>query len=174
MTTRSPVGELEKVINGFSKKEVEALTGMNFHRLTYLDRAEILQPDRTLLPGKTNYTLTYSWAKVLELRAIAALREDTTLQSIRKLIAFLEEHCEDPRLSSKRILVSGDDILWVNPDFTDIPKLMVSTLKNPGQLMHYEFFVLPDLREELINAAKESKVVDFQSFLKRSNLSNVA
>ena len=171
---KTGISDMNKVIMGFSKKETEALTGLTFYRLSYLDRAEILQPDRTLLPGKINPALTYSWAKVLELRAIASLREDASLQSIRKLIAFLDENSEDPRLSSKRVLIHGEEIHWIDPDFADLPGVMVAILKNPGQLMHYEFCILPDLREELINAAKKSSVVDFDSFLKRSNLSIAA
>jgi DNA-binding transcriptional MerR regulator len=165
---------LNNVITGFSKLEVEALTGLTFHKLTYLDRAEILKPDRTFLPGKKQATLTYSWSKVLELRAIAALREDTTLQSIRKLIAFLDEYCDDPRLSSKRVMIYNGEIYWIEPDFVDLPGLMVATSKNPGQLSHYELSILPDLRGEIIKAAKESNIVDFESFLERSNLKEVA
>lgn len=157
-------------LQGFSRRETENLTGLTFHRLSYLDRSDILKPERVKLPGYKNPVLRYSWQQLLELRAIASLREEVSLQAIRKVIHFIGEYSEDPRLSTKKIVVINDEVYWIEPDFSDIPKLMVEMIVNPGQTVQYDMIVLPDLKEEILKTAKESKVIDFQDFLNRANI----
>lgn len=156
---------------GFSKRESCILSGLSHDRLTYLDRSGLVTPTRVSLPGYARPVLQYTWAQILELKAIAHLRSDVSLQTIRKIVDFIESHSSDSRLSTKRILVINNEVFWVNPDFSDIPNLMVEMVKNPGQTSNTGFYmILPDLQGEIIELAKQSEVIDFNQFKARIGL----
>lgn len=153
---------------GFSKRESCILSGLSHDRITYLDRSGLVTPTRVSLPGYARPVLQYTWAQIVELRAIAHLRNDVSLQTIRKIIDFIESHSSDSRLSTKRILIINDEVFWVNPDFSDMPNLMVEMVKNPGQTSNTGFYmILPDLQSEIIESAKTSEIIDFNQFKAR-------
>jgi len=156
---------------GFSKRESCVLSGLSHDRITYLDRSGLVTPTRVNLPGYARPVLQYSWAQILELRAIAHLRTDISLQTVRKVVDFIESHSNDSRLSTKRILVINDEVFWVNPDFSDIPNLMIEMVKNPGQTSNTGFYMLlPDLQSEIMESAKKSEIIDFNQFKARIGL----
>jgi len=156
---------------GFSKRESCILSGLSHDRVTYLDRSGLVIPTRVNLPGYSRPVLQYSWAQILELRAIAHLRSDVSLQTVRKIVDFIEFYSSDSRLSTKRILVINDEVFWVNPDFSDIPNLMIEMVKNPGQTSNTGFYMLlPDLQSEIMESAKKSEIIDFNQFKARIGL----
>lgn len=158
------------IINGFSRNEVIDLTGLKLHKISYLDRAGLISPKRTSLPGQKRTFLSYSWLQLLELKAVAKLREGVSLQSLRKVVDFLESNCEDSLLSNKNLILLGGDVFWVNPDFSDLPGIMMSLSKNPGQLAHSDLMLIPNMKQELFKAAETSNVVDFESFKERATM----
>jgi len=162
------------LFNGFSRNEVSELSGLAIHKLSYLDRAEIITPERILPPGSKRNLLAYSWLQVLECRAVARLREDISLQSLRKVIEFLEQNFNDSRLGNKNIIVINDEVFWMNPDFSDMPEIMLALSKDPGQLTHSEFFIIPNIKSEVFEIAEKSNVIDYESFKERATMSQVA
>jgi DNA-binding transcriptional MerR regulator len=169
------------VIEGFTRRETLELTGTTSNRLQYLERSGLVIPKRI---GKSRKpTVIYSWEQVLEIRAIKHLRQEISLQTVRKIINFLDKSGFDDSLRDKQLIVIDDEVFWVQQDWNDFPEKMPSTLKvagNKGQdVGQYVLLVIPPLSEivnEVWEAAEKSQVVDFESFKQRAkaNCTNVA
>ncbi|MES9620270.1 DUF433 domain-containing protein [Streptomyces tuirus] len=81
----------------------------------------ILRPELATKPA------LYSFRDVLALRAFAILRQDVSLQKIRKALATLKGFGEIEHLSSYSLVADGDSIVLVGDDHaTDL-------VKHPGQ-----------------------------------------
>jgi DNA-binding transcriptional MerR regulator len=152
------------VISGFTRKETQGLCGVDSYRLTYLDKTDLVKPAKF---GNTKKPVViYSWHQLLEIKAIAKLREEVSLQTVRKILNYLE----DRTLSDKQLIVLDGEVFWLNPD--EIGKWVVQISgKHQGQITHLDLLILPSLdsmQGEIIEAAKTSKVVDFASFKERA------
>ena len=116
-------------------------------------------------------TVIYSWAQVLEIRAINNLREKVSLQTIKEMIQYLDKNGFEPSLPDKRLVAVNGEILWVMPDWSDMPRIMTIASKKSKGLGQLVLIVLPALKD-LIKAvwetAKKSEVIDFESFKKRA------
>jgi DNA-binding transcriptional MerR regulator len=156
-------------MDGFTRQEAIALSKATSSRLAYLDRINLVVPKKY---GNTKKpTVVYTWEQVLELRAINDLREQVSLQTIRKMLDFFAKEGYDPKLRDKHLVALNDDIHWIMPDWSDMPKIMqVASRKDKG-LGQLVLVVLP-ARGSLIMAvwdtANKSNVVDFESFKERA------
>ncbi len=161
------------VIEGFTRRETLELTGTTSNRLQYLERKGLVIPQRI---GKSRKpTVIYSWEQVLEIRAIKHLRQEISLQTVRKIINFLDKSGFDDSLRDKQLIVIDDEVFWVQQDWKDFPEKMPSALKVAGNkgkdIGQYVLLVIPPLSEivnEVWEAAEKSPVVDFESFKQRA------
>jgi DNA-binding transcriptional MerR regulator len=156
-------------MDGFTRQETLALTQITSSRLAYLDRTQVVVPQK--YGNSKKPTVIYSWEQLLEIRTIANLRKQISLQMVRQLVAFLDTHGLDPTLHDKHLVATPDEVFLVNPDWSDLPQVMKVADregKGVGQLV---LLVLPPLStvvEDLWKAAADSKVVDFESFKQRA------
>lgn len=157
------------VINGFSRQETIALAGTTSNRLQYLERAGLILPERY---GKTRKpTVIYSWEHVLEIRAIKSLRQEISLQTVRKIIDFLNKEGFEEQLRDKKLVVLDDEVYWIMPDWSDLPKIMKVADKRNRGIGQYMLITIPSLGEvvnEVWQAAENSEVIDFESFKLRA------
>lgn len=161
------------ILEGFTRRETQELTGTTSNRLQYLERSQLVIPHKI---GKSRKpTVIYTWEQVLEIRAIKHLRQEISLQTVRKIITFLDDSGFDDRLRDKRLIVIDDEVFWVQPDWKDFPENMPSALKvasNKGKdVGQYVLLVIPPLSEivnEVWAAAEKSNAVDFDSFRQRA------
>ena len=157
------------LINGFTRRETLALTGTTSNQLQYLERAELVIPHRIGTSSKP--TVLYSWEQILEIRSIKNLRQEISLQTVRKIIKFLDDSSFDDTLRDKKLVVIGDEVFWINLDWSDLPAAMkVADKKNKGigQFVIVTIPPLSDIVDEIWKVAQESKVIDFQSFEDRA------
>lgn len=169
------------VIEGFTRRETLELAGTTSNRLQYLERSGLVIPQRI---GKSRKpTVIYSWEQVLEIRAIKHLRQEISLQTVRKIINFLDKSGFDDSLRDKQLIVINDEVLWIQQDWKDFPDKIPCALKvagNKGEgIGQYILLVIPPLSEivnEVWEAAQNSQVVDFGSFKQRAkaNFTKVA
>ena len=160
------------VIDGFSRQETIALAGTTSNRLQYLERAGLIIPKRY---GRTRKpTVIYSWEHILEIRAIKNLRQDVSLQTVKKIINFLNREGFGEQLRDKKIIVLDNEVYWIMPDWSDLPKIMKVADKrnklNRG-IGQYLLIIIPSLCEvvnEVWQAAEKSEVIDFESFKQRA------
>lgn len=156
-------------MDSFTRQETIALTKTTSSRLAYLDRVGIVEPEKY---GNTKKpTVIYSWAQVLEIRAINNLREKVSLQTIKDMIQYLDKTGFEPSLRDKRLVAINGEILWVMPDWSDMPRVMTVASKKSKGLGQFVLVVLPAI-EDLIKAvwetAQKSDVIDFESFKRRA------
>lgn len=155
------------LISGFSRKETQSLCGVDSHRLTYLDKTDLVKP--TKIGNTRKPVVIYSWHQLLEIKAIAKLREEVSLQTVRKILDYLE----DQKLADKQLIVLHGEVFWLNPP--EICDFIVQLSgKYQGQITHLDLLLLPSLnsmQDDIIEAAKTSKIVDFASFKERVEIS---
>ena len=161
------------LLEGFTRRETQELTGTTSNRLQYLERSQLVIPHR--IGQSQRPTVLYTWEQVLEIRAIKNLRQGISLQTVRKITNFLDKSGFDDSLSDKRLIVIDDEVFWVQQDWKDFPEKMPSALKVAGNkckdVGQYVLLVIPPLSEivnEVWAAAEKSKAVDFESFKQRA------
>ena len=156
-------------MEGFTRQETIALTKTTSSRLAYLDRTGVIMPEK--YGNSKKPTVIYSWEQVLEIRAINDLRQKISLQTVRNIVKFLDESGFDTSLRNKHLVIANDQVFWVMPDWSDMPCVMkVADKKNKG-LGQFVLIVLPpiaDIIKAVWETAKESKIVDFESFKQRA------
>lgn len=159
------------LIQGFTRRETLALTEITSNRLQYLERAGLIIPERV------GGSVLYTWEQLLEIRAIKNLRKEVSLQTIRKIIEFLNRHGIDDSLRDKQLVVLDDEVFWVRNDWKDFSEQMPSVLKVASKkkgVGQYVLLVIPSLGnivKEIWEAAQESDYVDFESFRQRAKVS---
>jgi DNA-binding transcriptional MerR regulator len=166
------------IIEGFTRRETQELTGTTSNRLQYLERSQLVIPHRI---GKSRKpTVIYTWEQVLEIRAIKNLRQEISLQTVRKIISFLDESGFDDNLRDKQLIVIDDDVIWIQQDWKDFPEKIPPALKVTGKnckdVGQYMLLVIPPLSEivnEVWAVAEKSNVVDFDSFKQRAKASPI-
>ncbi len=163
------------LIEGFTRPETLALTATTSNRLQYLELKKLVVPQRI---GKSRKpTVIYTWEQILEVRAIKHLRQEISLQTVRKIVEFLNKSGFDDSLRDKQLVVIDDDVFWIQQDWQDFPEKMPSALKviggNVRGVGQYILLVIPALTEivnEIWETAKTSEVIDFDSFKQRAKV----
>lgn len=159
------------LIDGFTRQEVIKLTGCNANRLSYLEKVGLIAPTR--FGSKKKPTVFYTWEQLLEVRAIRDLRKEVSLQTIRSIIAFLNQNGIDDSLRDKQLVVIDDEVFWVDVseagkigDF--VVKVASKNKKHIGQFMFWTIPPLAGIVEEIWETAQQSTVIDFESFKARA------
>ncbi len=163
------------LIEGFTRSETLALTETTSNRLQYLEMKELVIPQRI---GKSRKPIViYTWEQILEIRAIKHLRQEISLQTVRKIVEFLNKSGFDDNLRDKQLVVIDDEVFWIQQDWQDFSEKMPSAMKVGGRsdksVGQYILLVIPVLTEivnEIWEAAKESEVIDFASFKQRAKV----
>lgn len=159
------------LIQGFTRQETLALTGTTSNRLQYLERAGLVKPRRIGTSKKP--TVIYTWEQILEIRAIRNLRQEVSLQTVIKIIDFLDKEGCDDSLRDKQLIVINDEVFWVRNDWLDVPSVIKVASKKGKDIGQYILFVIPTLIQvvqEVWEVAEKSNLIDFESFQKRAKV----
>lgn len=152
----------------FTRRETVVLTRTSLWRLAYLDRVGIVVPQRIKTAKRAR--ILYSWEQILELRTIHYLRQQTSLQTIRKIVAFLEASGFERSLHNKQLVIRDGEVDWVRTDLPQSPQVLkVADRQNKdiGQLKLIHLPPLADLIDDLWRTASQSQVIDFEYFKQR-------
>ncbi len=99
-----------------------ALSGTSLRQLSYWRSTKLLVPE--LSRGSK---VRYSFRDVVALRTVAFLREEVSLQKVRRAAANLRDLGKREHLSSYKLVADGDSIVLVSgEDFIDL-------VRHPGQ-----------------------------------------
>lgn len=156
-------------MEGFTRTETLALTGTTSNRLSYLDRTDVVVPQKYGNPKKP--TVIYTWEQVLEIRAISHLRQKISLQTVRKIIQFLQKSGFDDCLRDKHLVVVNEEVYWVMGDWSDMPQVMKVADKKNKYKGQFVLIIIPQLAcviQDVWKEAKKSNIVDFESFKQRA------
>lgn len=152
----------------FTRTETSILTRTSPQRLAYLAKTGVVVPD--LIEGQQQ--LCYSWEQILELRAIQHLRRQLSLQTIRKILDFLEGIGGDRTLHNKNLVIANGEVDWVQTTADDVtPQAVCVATKTNCHVGQLNLLVLPhiaDLSNEIWSIARQSNVIDFENFRRRA------
>ena len=103
-----------------------ALSGTSMSQLAYWRSAT--RGEALLVPElATGARVLYSFRDVVALRTVAFLREDVSLQKVRRAVSTLRELGNRDHLSAYRLVASDGSVVWVaEDDFIDL-------VRHPGQ-----------------------------------------
>ncbi len=133
---------------GYTAKQVTAVTGVSYQTLNHWARTRLVEPSIARAAG-TGTERIYSFRDLIALKLAVELRKGgVTTRALRKVVEFLRgtNGLEDS-LSEARLVVTENDVVLVRSS-----KELISVLKKPGQA--YLAFVL-DLPRTII-ALKEA------------------
>lgn len=165
----------------FTRKEVMELAGVTSNQLQYLERVNLIEPNR-ITENRKKPLVFYSWEQILEIRAVINLRDqNVSLQTVRKIIEFLNDSNIDSQLREKYLVAIDDEVFWVKSDWSDfgeqVSKSNVSAMvvasqkqKNIGQ---YTLIIIPaliDIVNQVWEIALNSKTIDLNSFRERAKV----
>lgn len=161
------------VTSGFTRKEVMALTGFKSGRLSYFDRTELVQPEK--IGDPKHPVVLYAWEQLLELRAIAKLRDQLSLQQIRQVIAFLQKSKHNGGLYNKPLLFINST-LCLQTGKNELGERLVTEVlgKHSGQLVFEWIDPLGRLDQEIDDDARENPAIDYASFKQRARSAKTA
>lgn len=164
---------MSNVVDKFSRREVMELAGATSNQLQYLERSELITPER-VWNDKKKPDVYYSWEQLLEIKAIRNLRETTSLQTIRKILSFFEKYQFQKTLKDKRIVAINDEVFWIKEDWSDFGKKLIALKvadKQGKGIGQYTLLALPAFQEivdEVWEVAGRSKVINLESFRQRA------
>lgn len=170
------MGPSQVLVDGFTRQECLKLTGCTSSRLSYLEKVGLIVPTR--IGSNKRPTVLFSWEQLLEIRAIKNLRQDVSLQTVRKIVDYLDQSGFDDSLRNKQLIVVDDQVFWINPDWSDFKDLVPSALKVADKkgkgVGQFVLLVIPpftDIVNEIWRNAQDpevAKVVDFEEFKRRA------
>lgn len=164
---------MSNVVDKFTRREVMELAGATSNQLQYLERSELVIPER-IWNDKKKPDVYYSWEQLLEIKAIRNLRENTSLQTIRKILSFFEKYQFRKTLKDKRIVAIDDEVFWIKEDWSDFGKKLIALKiadKQGKGIGQYTLLALPAFQEivdEVWETAEKSKVIDIETFQQRA------
>jgi DNA-binding transcriptional MerR regulator len=124
------------VTEGYTAKQVTAVTGVSYQTLNHWARTGLVKPSIAQAAG-TGTERVYSFRDLIALKLAVELRKGgVTTRALRKVIDFLRgiNGLETP-LSEARLVVTEIDVVLVRSS-----KELISVLRKPGQA--YLAFVL--------------------------------
>jgi DNA-binding transcriptional MerR regulator len=149
--------------NVFSRQEVLKLTDLSSGQLSRLDKSGVVEP--TKLGSESHPVVLYSLNQVLELRVIAALRTQLSMQEIRKVVNYIREYGFDTALSGKFLIFCGEQLYWICSDESLQETIIKLTGKNRGQVIlkaiHPIGDILSDLQEEIKRRDSASRATSY-------------
>ena len=157
------------IFEGFTRKEIIDLAWTTSNRLQYLERANLITPHRLEKTGRA--TVLYTLEQLLEIRAIKNLRQSISLQTVRKIIEFLNKSGFDDSLRDKQLICVDEEVYWVNRNWEEMPDILKVAAKRGESVGQYTLLVIPaliDIVDEVWEAAEQSNVVDIASFQQRA------
>ncbi|MEM9117781.1 MAG: MerR family transcriptional regulator [Cyanobacteria bacterium P01_F01_bin.56] len=151
----------------FTRHETVILTRTSSTRLAYLARTGIIVPVAS--EEQKAEPAYYTWEQILELRAIRRLRQQLSLQMIRKIMAFLEgAGCG--ALHDKHLVIKNDEVHWVQSQENMAPCVVQVAAKTGCHVGQLNLMTLPslmNLADEIWETARNSNVIDLASFRQR-------
>ncbi len=152
----------------FTRRHAVVLARSSPSRLKYLETTGIVIPRRPAENKRAE--ALYSWEQILEIRAIARLRQYLSFQAIRKIIQYFEDHGFERSLRDKQLIIKGGNVTWVRSSSTMTPQMIQLLGKRDSQvgqlvLSSVESKEIP----ENLNGRERvsSKIVSFEEFKQR-------
>ena len=144
----------DRDIQGYTAKQVTAITGVSYQTLNLWARTDLVRPSIAQASG-TGSERIYSFRDLIALRVAVELRRSgVTTKALIKVIHFLRKATGlENSLSDARLVVTRNDVVLVRSS-----EELVSTLQKPGQTYLAFVLNLPKAVVELKEAALRLRI----------------
>lgn len=146
----------------FSRQEVLRLTGVTSNKLSYLDRTKLVCPKRIALQGSQRPQVIYTLSQVLQIKTIYRLREELSLQEIRKVLDELEKRGYELSLFKMNLLFFNGELFLLDGESEVNEKIIQLTGKYRGQIILHKVDPIGNIVEELHREAQKHHILDFE------------
>jgi DNA-binding transcriptional MerR regulator len=130
----------EIAIAAFTAAEVQRLTALSARRLQYWDETDFIRPSVASRLGR-GWPRLYSFQDLVQLRVAGQLRDQLSLQALRRLKAALD--VEAPFAEVRFLVTSSNEVIYVGPTGQH------EAAKAPGQIAMTIDVPLREIRSEL-------------------------
>ena len=167
---------MKDLILGFSKQEVIALTGVTNAALRYWHSQKIIEPLEIPIGSGKSKTYYYSFEQLIEVKAVASLRDRVHPKVIKGVTNFIFQSIKDKEnnKTQERIMVlSFDDHYQIYVQGDDAYYLKVMG-KDGHRISKFNLVIIPSIKEfieevvEVINSGS-CKTIDIERFEELSN-----
>ena len=157
------------IMQGFTRQETLLLTGITSSRLAYLDRAKLIVPKKHG-NSKKPYVM-YAWVQLIQIRAIAHLKQQVSLAAMQKIVDFFDTCGFDEDWQHNHLVVAGDEAFVSKPDWSSMPGIIqAAAKKNHAQLTVIVFPQIDRVVSDIWDVARNSGAIDMETFEARSKL----
>ncbi len=140
----------------FSEAEVLRLTGVSTRKLRHWVDTHVLEPDNIATFGEGGRRL-YSFRDLIELRVLAQLRQDHSLQALRRVHSYLKTIRERPWSRLRLFVMKGGGVAFKEPESGKVVMADGPT----GQVIEETLIDLQEvshrLREDVVRSRERGK-----------------
>jgi len=155
--------------DGFTRQETVVLTGTTSNKLSYLDRIGLVQPRKY---GNSKHpTVIYNWQQVIQIKIIERLRENLSLQEVRRVLAFLEEQGYSHNFQACNLVFINSQLYLIQDWQAFGMTVLEVSGKNRGQVTIHEIGAIGEVIEVLRQEAERHQVREFEERAKFETVS---
>jgi hypothetical protein len=167
MVGEATPGICELMTQGFVRQEVMILGNVTSSRLAYLDRSKIIIPNKYGSSKKP--TVIYTWDQLLQVRAIAHLKQKISLPLTQQVVTALKALNFDSDWWDKHLLIAGEEVYVSKSDWSNMPEIMREIAsKNNRDIVAIVFPPIDSIISDIWQAAIGSELIDFELFKGRT------
>lgn len=148
------------MLTGFNRQEVIAMTGIKPSNLSYLDETELVKPLK--IGNSKKPQVIYSVEQIIQIKLIQRLREQLSLQEIRKVLAYLTERQYKLSVFNCRMVLVEKELYLVENECEFGAYVLKASGKNKGQIMIHQIGQLGEAIIELQQEAIRKQILDFE------------
>jgi uncharacterized protein (DUF433 family) len=130
----------DTAVLAFTAREVQRLTGLSSRRLQYWDETDFIRPSVAARQGR-GWPRLYSFRDLVQLRVAGQLRDQLSLQALRRLKAALD--VDAPFAEVRFLVTSSNEVIYVGPSG------LHEAAKAPGQIAMTIDVPLREIRGDL-------------------------
>ncbi|BAS60431.1 MULTISPECIES: helix-turn-helix domain-containing protein [Leptolyngbya] len=157
---------------GFNRQEVIAMTGIKPSNLSYLDETDLVKPHKIGESKKPQ--VIYSIEQVIQIKLIQRLREQLSLQEIRKIFQFLVDRQYQPSIFGCKLMRVGKELYFVESECEFGAYVLSVSGKHKGQIMIHQIGELGEAIVELQQEALKRQILDYEKRAKGTLLETVS
>lgn len=131
-----------------TSQRAATVAGISMRRLRYWERSGLVGPSVTHVFGQRGSTELYAFHDMIELLVVARLRDELSLQHVRRVVSYLRDRGYDSPLRQLRFARVGNEIYFQHPDGTWEGDL------SPKQIVFHQVINLEPLRSQVRESTK--------------------
>lgn len=167
-SSESKTASPQSIIQGFTRQETIALTGMDSNKLSYMDVIGLVVPKK--IGSSMRPRVFYSAEQVLQLRIIYSLRTRLSFQDIALTLAFLKKREYRPCLFNRKLVFVQKEIYLID-DWEEFGRsVLIAASKNRGRVKIHDVGTIGSAASEVATNALTNQIPDYKKRIRDTPL----